>query len=91
MQQPPSNPRPRNHPRVRVALLTLGQQGAVSAKQSSLEAAIARRLRNAVVITLSHSTHSDKPETLVTFDAEGVPTAVVVQQSSVFRDAFSEI
>jgi len=77
--------------RNRVALLTLAQSGAIRSGQASLGAAILRRLRGATILTMVHSTHKDKPETLVTFDGSGEPVTVAVQESSVFRDRFTQI
>jgi hypothetical protein len=79
------------NPKVKIAILTLGEEGALHSGQAYLAAAVARRLRNAVAINLAHSTHKEKPETLVTFDGEGTPVAVAVQESNVFRDAFNKV
>lgn len=74
-----------------VALLLLGENGNIRSAQSSLAAAIQRRLRSVAGSTFIHSTHVDKPDTLVVFDGEGQPVSVAVQESSVFRDAFTKI
>jgi hypothetical protein len=90
-QQQQSRASSANTPRVKIAILTLGEEGALHSGQAYLAAAVSRRLRNAVTITLAHSTHKEKPETLVTFDGEGAPIAVAVQESNVFRDAFNKV
>jgi len=79
------------HQNRRIVLLTLAQDGGVRSSQASLSSAITRRLRGAVNLTMVHSTHKDKPETLVTFDGSGEPIAAAVQESSVFRDRFTQI
>lgn len=79
------------HQNRRIALLTLAKDGGVRSGQASLGSAIMRRLRGGANLTMVHSTHKDKPETLVTFDSSGEPIAVAVQESSVFRDRFSRI
>jgi hypothetical protein len=91
-QQQQQQPQWQQHQlRVRVALLTLGHEGVVHSSQASLATAIARRLRNAVTLTMTHSTHSNMPESLVTFDMDGVPVTAAVQETSIFRDRFTEI
>lgn len=69
----------------------LASNGIVHSSQASLATAVARRLRNTLVVTFTHSTHKDKPETLVTFNGDGQPVAAAVQESTVFRDAFTNI
>lgn len=74
-----------------VAVLIQGSEGRVGVQQMHLAALISRRLRLSHKLSLSYSSHSDKGDSVVLFDADGVPQQVATLATALFRDAFTAV
>lgn len=74
-----------------VALMLLTQDGRLTLGQAALAAAASRRLRGWHTATLAYSRHSDKADSLLLLDPQGMPLAASFAETTLFRDAFNEV